>query len=64
MEKKPKYTKTVTVRFPEEVYKAIVQRTKHKQKIFGRYKEADVIRTAVVNHLKTKKYLDKGKDYL
>jgi len=67
MEKKkknPKYSKPVTVRFPEEVYKALLQRMKHKQKVFGKYREADVIRTAVVNHLKKKGYLKTGKDYL
>jgi hypothetical protein len=62
--KNPKYSKPVTVRFPIEVYNALVKRTKHKQKNFGKYREADVIRTAVVNHLKRKKYLDTGKDYL
>ena len=57
-------SKPVTVRFPKDVFKALEDRVKHKKKNFGKYKEADVIRTAVVNHLKKKKYLKTGKDYL
>jgi len=64
MSTKVKYSKPVSVRFPDEVWKAVIKRTEHKQKIFGKYREADVIRTAVVNHLKKKGYLEKGKDYL
>jgi thymidylate kinase len=64
MAKELKYTKTVTTRFPEEVFKAIGTLVKNKQKDFPRYTEADAIRAAIVNHLKSKGYLDKAKNYL
>ncbi|MCH7568650.1 MAG: hypothetical protein IIA87_04475 [Nanoarchaeota archaeon] len=62
--KKPKYVKPILVRLPAEVYKALKKRVQHKQKVFGRYSEADIARTAIVNHLKRKGYLKTGKDYL
>ncbi len=59
-----KYTKPITVKFPEIVWKAMQKRIEKKQKYFPRYGEADLIRTAVVKHLKEKSILDKNKDYL
>ena len=59
-----KYTKTITTRFPEEVFTAVEKLVKDKQKDFPRYTEADAIRSAIVNHLKNKGYLDKGKNFL
>lgn len=59
-----RYTKTVTTRFPEEVFNAIEKLVKDKQKEFPRYTEADAIRSAIVNHLKSKGYLDKVKNFL
>ena len=64
MSKDLKYTKTVTTRFPDEVYKAIEKLVKDKKDEFPRYTEADAIRSAIVNHLKNKGYLDKGKNFL
>lgn len=59
-----KYIHPVLSRFPDEVYKAMNKRVGHKKAIYGKYCNADLIRTAVVNHLKNKGYLQKGKDYL
>jgi len=59
-----KYTKALTVKFPEEVWKAMAKRIEKKQKYYPRYSEADIIRTAVVKHLKEKGLLEKGKNYL
>lgn len=64
MGKEIKYTKTVTTRFPVEVFNAIEKLIKDKQEEFPRYTEADAIRSAIVNHLKNKGYLNKGKNYL
>jgi hypothetical protein len=64
MAKAPKYSKAVTVKFPEEVWKAMEKRAEKKRIHYPRYSEADLIRTAVVKHLKEKKLLDKNKDYL
>ncbi|MEK6927732.1 MAG: hypothetical protein AABX11_04835 [Nanoarchaeota archaeon] len=64
MATKEKYNVPITVKFPETLVKAMARRIEHKQKKFPRYTEADFIRTAVVNHLKNKGYLDKNKDYL
>jgi hypothetical protein len=64
MAKELKYTKTVTTRFPDEVFQAIEKLVKEKKKDFPRYTEADAVRTAVVNHLKSKGYLDKKKNFL
>ena len=49
---------------PKEVYEAMQKRAELKRKKFGKYVEADVVRTEVVKHLKEKGLLDKGKDYL
>lgn len=59
-----KYDKIMTLKFPREVYEAMQKRAEWKRKKFGKYVEADVVRTAVVKHLKEKGLLDKGKDYL
>jgi hypothetical protein len=64
MTKEAKYFKAITTKFPKEVWDAMEKRVAHKQKKFARYAEADLIRTAVVNHLKNKSYLEKNKDYL
>jgi len=64
MAKDLKYNKTVTTRFPEEVFKAIEKLVHDKKEEFPRYTEADALRSAIVNHLKNKGYLDKGKNYL
>ena len=59
-----RYTKAVTVKFPEEVWKAIMKRIEKKQKFYPRYSEADLIRTSVVKHLKEKGLLSRDKHYL
>ena len=64
MVKEAKYSKAITVKFPEEVWKAMDKRVKAKQKYYPRYIEADLIRTSVVKHLKEKGFLDKKKNYL
>jgi hypothetical protein len=64
MVKEAKYTKALTVKFPEEVWKAMSKRIEKKLKYYPRYSEADIIRTAVVKHLKEKGLLEKGKNYL
>lgn len=64
MVKTARYSKAMTIKFPEEVVKAMQKRVEKKQKYYPRYAEADVVRTAVVKHLKEKGFLEKGKDYL
>ncbi len=64
MKRKARFTLAVTTRFPPEVFKVIEELVKEKQKEFPRYTEADCIRSAVINHLKAKGFLDKGKNYL
>jgi hypothetical protein len=64
MPKRIRYTKTITTRFPDEVFVAVEKLVKEKQKEFPRYTEADAIRSAIVNHLKNKGYLEKSKNYL
>jgi hypothetical protein len=59
-----KLTEAITVRFPPEVMKAIEKRARDQSAEFPRYNEGDVIRIAVVVHLKEKGYLDKEKTYL
>ena len=61
---KPAYAKAILVRLPLDVYQAMMKRVEHKRTKFGRYSDADFARTAIVNHLKNKGYLDKHKDYL
>lgn len=58
------YTHALTVRVPEAVYDAVMKRVKNKQKKYPRYSDAEVIRKAIVKHLKEKGLLDKDKDYL
>lgn len=64
MVKTTKYSKAITVKFPEEVWKAMSKRIEKKQKHYPRYSEADLIRTAVVKHLKEKALLKKDEHYL
>jgi len=64
MKRTARFTKAVTARFPEEVFKAIEKVVQVKQEDFPRYTEGDVVRSAVIKHLKEKGYLDKGKNYL
>ena len=59
-----KYPKTITTRVPLEVYDALKKLISEKQKDYPRYNEGDVMRSAVVKHLKEKGLLDKKKDYL
>lgn len=59
-----KYPKLVSTRIPDVVWNALMKLAKGKQKDFPRYSEADAIRSAIVNHLKNKGLLEKGKDYL
>ncbi len=63
-DRKTKYTRAILVRLPEDVYLAMEKRVKHKRTKYGRYSDADFARTAIVNHLKNKGYLDRKKDYL
>jgi len=64
MVKEAKYTRAITTKYPEEVVNAMQKRIAKKQTKYPRYAEADLIRTAVVKHLKEKGLLEKGKDYL
>jgi len=64
MVKPAKYSKAITIKFPDEVWKAMGKRTEKKQKYYPRYSEADLIRTSVVKHLKEKGLLERNKDYL
>ena len=64
MAKEAKYAHALTVKFPQEVWKAMEKRVENKQTKFPRYSEADLVRTAVVKHLKEKNLLNKGKNYL
>ena len=64
MVKPVKYAKALTVKFPQEVWEAMEKRVEKKQKFYPRYSEADVVRTAVVKHLKEKDLLKKDKSYL
>ena len=58
------YKKTITVRVPEEVYQAVMKRVANKQQKYPLYSDAEVMRKALVKHLKEKGYLDKKKNYL
>jgi len=64
MLKENKYPKVVATRLPKEVWEALRKLAKAKQREFPRYAEADAMRSAIVNHLKVKGFLEKGKDYL
>lgn len=64
MVKENKYSKAITVKFPEVIWKAMEKRVEKKQKYYPRYIVPDLIRTAVVKHLKSKGFLDEKKDYL
>ncbi len=58
------YTHNLTVRVPEAVYEAVMKRVKNKKQKYPRYSDAEVIRKALVKHLKEKGLLDKDKNYL
>jgi len=58
------YRHTITVRVPDAVYEAVMKRVKNKQNKYPRYSDAEVIRKALVKHLKEKGLLDKDKNYL
>lgn len=58
------YKHTITVRVPDAVYEAVMKRVKNKQTKYPRYSDAEVIRKALVKHLKEKGLLDKNKNYL
>ncbi len=58
------YKHTITVRVPEAVYEALMKRVKNKQQKYPRYSDAEVIRKALVKHLKEKGLLEKDKNYL
>lgn len=64
MTKESRYAFALTVKFPQEVWKAMQKRVEDKQTKFPRYSEADLVRTSVVKHLKEKKLLDEAKRYL
>ena len=59
-----KYPKIAATRVPVAVWEAMRKYIKEKQKDFPRYSETDFMRSAMVNHLKAKGFLEKGKDYL
>jgi len=59
-----KFPKILATRVPVDVWEAIRKLIKDRQKDFPRYSEADAVRSAIVNHLKSKGFLDKGKNYL
>jgi len=58
------YKRTITVRVPDAVYEALMKRVKNKQTKYPRYSDAEVIRKALVKHLKEKGLLEKAKSYL
>lgn len=58
------YKHTLTVRVPDAVYDAVMKRVTNKQLKYPRYSDAEVMRKALVKHLKEKGYLDKDKNYL
>ncbi len=59
-----RYKHTITVRVPDSVYEAVMKRVKHKRLKYPSYSDAEVIRKALVKHLKEKGLLDKDKTYL
>lgn len=58
------YKHTITVRVPDAVYEALMKRVRYKQSKYPRYSDAEVIRKALVKHLKDKGLLEKEKNYL
>ena len=58
------YKHTITVRVPDAVYEALMKRVKNKQSKYPRYSDAEVIRKALVHHLKEKGLLEQNKRYL
>jgi len=59
-----KYKHTITVRVPDAVYNALMKRVKNKQTKYPSYSDAEVVRKALVRHLKEKGLLEKNKSYL
>jgi hypothetical protein len=59
-----KYPYTIAVRVPEAVYIAVMKRVQNKRLKYPLYSDAEVIRKALVKHLKEKGLLDKEKTYL
>ena len=60
-----KYSATIPpVKITKEVKEAMQKKVIQKKKLFPRYNECDLIRSAIVNSLKKDDYLQKGKDYL
>lgn len=57
-------TKTITARVPHQVYNGLKKKVKEAKKEQPSYRDADVVRLALVQYLKSKGYLDKRKDYL
>jgi Arc/MetJ-type ribon-helix-helix transcriptional regulator len=58
------YKHTITVRVPDAVYEALMKRVKDKRAEYPRYSDAEVIRKALVKHLKEKGLLERNKSYL
>lgn len=58
------YKHVIAVRVPDAVYDAVMKRVAKKQLKYPRYSDAEVMRKALVKHLKEKGYLDKDKNYL
>lgn len=54
----------IGVRLPDEVYEAVMKRVANKRQKYPSYSDAEVMRKALVRHLKEKGYLDKDKSYL
>jgi Arc/MetJ-type ribon-helix-helix transcriptional regulator len=58
------YKHMIGVRLPDEVYEAVMKRVANKRQKYPSYSDAEVMRKALVRHLKEKGYLDKDKSYL
>ena len=59
-----RFEKHIATRIPKDVYEALQKLAKERRKDFPRYTESDAMRSAIINHLKAKGFLEKGKDYL
>ena len=59
-----RYPRTIAVRVTEEVYQAVMKRVQNKRLKYPLYSDAEVIRKALVKHLKDKGLLEKDKNYL
>lgn len=56
--------KPIGVRLPKTIEEALKKRVKDKRREFPRYDIQDDIKIAIINHLKSKGYLERDKDYL